>query len=1299
MPIRSISARFTADTAEYTAAVTQLAQTTRSFAEQAAAAGQVADRGMKEATTSTASYTEAVRVASRTEAEAAQANVAAAVKRRESLEALRAEYVKLAATAEEGSAQQITALHLQEVATKRLGLAKAAAADETAAANSTGLLTQRLEGLAGQNTIAARGLNEVSRASTGARFSLSEMSGATKLAGAGFLAFGFLLEQGVQKLMGLADATRTTQRITGASAEDASRFNGELKMVGINAEAAVPSLFRMTRNIQDHAEKFDAAGVSIQHYGDGSVNVLGTLSNLRERLLATSDSGERASVMFSLLGKGAVSLGPYLATSTEQLKIFDGQLDATGQIIGQKTVDQSLQLTRSMRLLGAEFQSVELNLAQGLLPQVVKGAALFAEFTGLIFNTGAALKAHEEAQEKAGAAANKHKGFLTQLNDDGYKLLDWTNRSGEFLGRHLGLLGSGGDKAAEATAKLAKAQDELKSKELEPYLRKLAESEDTSALSSDGLTKAGDKLQAKFVELAAPIGLSGDALLKWSGNATEIEAKAKAVSVAMDAASKAFSGAFSFTSTFSASSLTKEADEAAKSTDSLDKARQGLSDTEAKLAGKVKLSTSEEISLRNAQEAVAKAQKGINDETTVSNRLAEKFPERTRETQTWAEAVKQANDPIHKATGALQELLTKAGDLDPVQKKIVNFYQDSLIEGVAFRDNIRTAIKQGYDPGLISDLLQKGPKEAGPVLQELIKNHTGNLSAYVNSAQQGLNELNAQVVESSRLTNIAVQSSDRERAAELQTAQAIDQQIMVGGTTQTVQEVAKVLGVSVEVVRKTSKDYGLGLAEGVNPVLSGVGAPTITYDQKIDALLTPGGTFQPHFAEGGYLPRDARLQQPGTLVQWAEPETQGEYFIPRAPDRRDRSVALLSQAADDFGYTMLRKFATGGFILPGDVPQPPDVSGHGNVVGYTADKTDSHLYDLVAAFVAAHPPAPVGGGGGTGTGYGFQALIDFINSKGIDNTVTSTVRPGSITSNGNLSEHAGGWAADFAGDMAAITAAFNSIPAAMNELIHDPGGSIKRGQPVGSDFWGGVTWGQHGNHVHAATFHGPGDGPGVPRAGEGTGGGGGGGGGGGRQVGASEYGGPQDPSSGVYGYRGAYLPGTHAFAELSNPGTLDFSALGGLPEGAQLRISYNGNSVIGVKEDVGRGGGPVGGLPRAIDLWYQTADAIGFDGLGVVDIAPAAMGGLFSGGKMHTGVMDQGGWLMPGANLNWNGTGVPERISPPGAGGTTNTFHFGDIVAAPGTTAEQAESIFQQVRARLIRVGEDTPGGNALARR
>ncbi len=95
-------------------------------------------------------------------------------------------------------------------------------------------------------------------------------------------------------------------------------------------------------------------------------------------------------------------------------------------------------------------------------------------------------------------------------------------------------------------------------------------------------------------------------------------------------------------------------------------------------------------------------------------------------------------------------------------------------------------------------------------------------------------------------------------------------------------------------------------------------------------------------------------------------------------------------------------------------------------------------------------------------------------------------------------------------------------------------------------------------------------------------------------VGATEYGGPGDPSSGTVGASGvSLLAQPDSYAELGGTSFETATALGGLPYGTPLQITVGRRSVIAYKQDIGLGGGPIDGHPRSIDLWWQLASSLG----------------------------------------------------------------------------------------------------------
>ena len=115
------------------------------------------------------------------------------------------------------------------------------------------------------------------------------------------------------------------------------------------------------------------------------------------------------------------------------------------------------------------------------------------------------------------------------------------------------------------------------------------------------------------------------------------------------------------------------------------------------------------------------------------------------------------------------------------------------------------------------------------------------------------------------------------------------------------------------------------------------------------------------------------------------------------------------------------------------------------------------------------------------------------------------------------------------------------------------------------------------------------------------------------QVGATEYGGPEDPSSGDYGAIAdpaqSYLPAhPDSYAELSvldtnpaNGGTFTFAdanALDRLPYLTGLRVSHDGRTALIYKRDIGYGQGP-GQTDRkraALSAGFVVADGEGAAG-------------------------------------------------------------------------------------------------------
>ena len=78
-----------------------------------------------------------------------------------------------------------------------------------------------------------------------------------------------------------------------------------------------------------------------------------------------------------------------------------------------------------------------------------------------------------------------------------------------------------------------------------------------------------------------------------------------------------------------------------------------------------------------------------------------------------------------------------------------------------------------------------------------------------------------------------------------------------------------------------------------------------------------GGSYGGGMLSGRLSERhEAQFSRAGDIRIWSEPETGGEYYIPVAQAKRQRSTSILEQVADEFGYDLVpqsgRAFSGGG---------------------------------------------------------------------------------------------------------------------------------------------------------------------------------------------------------------------------------------------------------------------------------------------------------------------------------------------------------------------------------------------------
>lgn len=213
------------------------------------------------------------------------------------------------------------------------------------------------------------------------------------------------------------------------------------------------------------------------------------------------------------------------------------------------------------------------------------------------------------------------------------------------------------------------------------------------------------------------------------------------------------------------------------------------------------------------------------------------------------------------------------------------------------------------------------------------------------------------------------------------------------------------------------------------------------------------------------------------------------------------------------------------------------------------------------------------------------------------------------------------------------------------------------------------------------------------------------------EFGATEYGGPGDPSSADYGSipdpGQSYLPShPDSFAELSvlssnpaNSGSFSFgdaNALGNLPYLTALRVRDGDREAVLLKRDVGYGQGPgqtiSNGEPYRLDLWWQAAQQLGVSKSAVrVELAPRSGTGNVLGQTEASA--SGGGERSPGCGMAGEATAGALLPLTPGL----RTQILPDGLAAAGSEAPAAVKVMVAAGNRLYGTSYLYGGGHGVS--
>ena len=424
----------------------------------------------------------------------------------------------------------------------------------------------------------------------------------------------------------------------------------------------------------------------------------------------------------------------------------------------------------------------------------------------------------------------KNRDALGKQIDDTQRQINTVKRNAQAAAAQVGLLMNNADYAPGSSGS-----------NLISAFAKLADESDID-LSKPG--QGVDELAAKWKDLHDVVGGGIDQMVTAGQvDVDQLQAIAKAISDAGDAAGKAFSSAEDVIGGFQLSATADDVKKAQqtlkKAQDDAAKANKDAEQTEARLAGKRKLSVAQQQQLSNAQDKAATA----------------------------TQAVTQAQQDLADVT-------EKAAHPDQQYR---DFLADQLKQAQDFVTGVQTATARGLNQNTVAQLLAAGPQAAAPVLQAIAADQSGNLIKLVNQTQTTLASLNQQTVEDARLTQQAIQSTTDQMSKDLSNALAISNLEIGSGGSLTADDVARKLGLTTDVANRIGQEFGITFAQATQQTISANAAEFgMRFAQPTSSVYR---SQVPAYRAGGGL-----LDGPGTTTSQAVSYIR-EWFAEHGRDR------------------------------------------------------------------------------------------------------------------------------------------------------------------------------------------------------------------------------------------------------------------------------------------------------------------------------------------------------------------------------------------------------------------------------
>jgi len=231
---------------------------------------------------------------------------------------------------------------------------------------------------------------------TGALTSVKTALGATGVAA---VAVGAAAVAGISKAIGVttqwADEVRSLQRVTGLSAESASKLTGAAELLGIPIANLVTAFGLLDKNIVNASPNLTKYGIATQDAVGNTLPFDTVLGNIIDKYGTLATQGEKAAFAQNVFGRSGKALIPILDGGRANLAALEEEVQKSGLVMSQGGVDAAKNYSIALRALSDSFKGVMVQIGTAFIPVVTKvvqgfstlvqGALAFGQKIGAAF--------------------------------------------------------------------------------------------------------------------------------------------------------------------------------------------------------------------------------------------------------------------------------------------------------------------------------------------------------------------------------------------------------------------------------------------------------------------------------------------------------------------------------------------------------------------------------------------------------------------------------------------------------------------------------------------------------------------------------------------------------------------------------------------------------------------------------------------------------------------------------------------------------------------------------------------------